>query len=264
MNWLRIIRNGLRVGREDFRVHWPNWRVWTIAHAVRVATTAAMWTLLGRLLGSDEAVQYLLVGQIAVVGPQFTSWAIYSFTWDRMFRGTYPMLIAAPSSLVPIMLGQTSIWLLNGIATSLVTLLALSPIFGLALDPLRAAGASVILTLLCLSAYGFAFLLGSLVNWIPRVRIVLQGLVFIIISAVCGVVVPTSFWPEWVQVVASVLPVTHGLEALRVFLAGGSVADVAVGMVLEATVGLCWFLLGVLTLDGTVALARRTGAVEFA
>jgi ABC-2 type transport system permease protein len=264
MNWLRIIRNGLWVGREDFRVFWPNWRVWTIAHAVRVATTAAMWILLGRLLGSDEVVQFLLVGQIAIAGPQFTSWAIYAFTWDRMFRGTYPMLIASPSSLVPIMLGGTLIWMLNGIATALVTLLALSPIFDLSMDPARAAGAIVILTLLCISTYGFCFCLGSLVNWAPRFRLVIQGLVFTIISAICGVVVPTSFWPEWVQALASVLPVTHGLEALRVFLAGGAIAEVTWGIALEAVVGSCWFLLGVVTLDRTVAVARRTGAVEFA
>jgi ABC-2 type transport system permease protein len=81
-------------------------------------------------------------------------------------------------------------------------------------------------------------------------------------TAICGVVVPVAFWPSWVQALAAVLPVTHGLSATRLMLAGGRPADVAVGFLLEAAVGACWLVLGVLTLDRTVHAARRTGAIE--
>jgi ABC-2 type transport system permease protein len=222
-----------------------------------------MWILLGRLVESDDVVEFLLIGQIAVVGPQFTGWTIQAFTWDRMFRGTYPMLIASPSSLVPTMLGRTSIWLLNGIATALVTLAALTPVFGLVLGPSETLGAIAILACICVSTYGLAFFVGALVNWAPRLRNVLHNLMFIGISAICGVVVPTSFWSGWVQGIASILPVTHGLHALRALIAGGPRGPVGADVALELVVGLSWFLLGVLALDRTVENARRTGTVEF-
>jgi ABC-2 type transport system permease protein len=250
------------VGIGDFRAFWRNWRVWLMTHALRVATTAAMWILLGRLLASEEVLQFLLIGQIAMVGPQFAGWAVQAFTWDRMFVGTYPLLIAAPSSLVPIMLGRTLVWLVNGIATAFVTLLVLVPIFNLPVTPDRLAWLLPALVLLCASSYGFAFCLGSLVNWIPRSRNVLQNLVVILMTAICGVVVPTTFWPPLVQAVAQTLPVTHGLQSIRLMMADSAVGEFAPGFVLESLVGLAWFAVGVLTLDHTVLAARRTGAIE--
>ena len=250
------------VGVGDFRTFWRNWRVWAMAHVMRVATTAAMWILLGRLLDSEETVQFLLIGQIAIVGPQFAGWAVQAFTWDRMFVGTYPMLIAAPSSLVPIMLGRTLVWLFNGIATAFATLLVLVPIFDLPVTPGRLVWLLPGLVLLCASSYGFAFCLGALINWVPRSRNVLQNAVVIVMTGICGVMVPIAFWPPWVQTVAQLLPVTHGLQSIRLMMAGGTSREFAAGFLVESVVGLAWFAVGVLTLDRTVLAARRTGAID--
>jgi ABC-2 type transport system permease protein len=252
----------LVVGAADFRNFWPNWRFWVMAHVMRVATTAATWILLGRLLASEETVQFLLIGQIAIIGSQFTGWVVQAFTWDRMFVGIYPMLIAAPSSLVPIMLGRTLVWLLNGIATAVATLLVLVPIFDLPVTPGRLAWLLPALVLLCVSSYGFAFFLGTLINWIPRLRNVIQNAVVIVMAGICGVMVPIAFWPPWVQAVAQVLPVTHGLQSIRLMMAGRAPREFVAGFVVEAVVGMAWFVVGVVTLDRTVLAARRTGAVD--
>lgn len=259
---MRIIKGGLIVGAADFRTFWRNWRVWMMAHVMRVATTAAMWILLGRLLASEETVQFLLIGQIAIVGAQFSGWAVQAFTWDRMFVGTYPMLIAAPSSLVPIMLGRTVVWLFNGVATAFATLLVLVPVFDLPVTPGRLVWLLPALVLVCASSYGFAFCLGALINWIPRSRNVVQNAVVIVMTGVCGVVVPITFWPPWVQAVAQVLPVTHGLQSIRLMMAGGPPPEFVAGFVVEAIVGFAWFAIGILTLDRTVLAARRTGAID--
>ena len=170
MNSLRIFRYGLVLGFQDFKVFWSSWRMWFMTHIVRVTTSAITLILLGRLLKSEEVVHFILIGQIVMVGPQYVGWTVAAFTWDRMFRGTYPMLIAAPTSLVPVMLGRTAIWLLNGIATSLVTLAVLVPIFGIPISPFYVLPILLIIVLLCASSYGLAFCLGSLVNWVPRLR----------------------------------------------------------------------------------------------
>ena len=262
MNWLRVFRHGLFLGLQDFRIFWNSWRMWLMTHIVRVMTSAAMWVLLGRLLESEERVHFLLIGQIVIVGSQYTGWAVAAFTWDRMFIGTYPMLVAAPSSLVPVMMGRTSIWLLNGVATSMMTFVILVPLFGL---PLPASGVfwiPLIIVLVCASSFGLAFCLGSLINWVPRLRNVAHNTVSMVMAAICGVVVPVAFWPGWVQSVAQILPVTHGLQSIRLLTAGGPTGDVALGAAVEVLVGLAWLGLGVLTLDRTVNLARRRGTIE--
>ncbi len=262
MSWLRVLRHGLLLGREDFRVFWSSWRVWLMTHILRVTTSAAMWVLLGRLLDSQDLVHYLLVGQIVIAGPQQAGWAVAAFTWDRMFIGTYPMLVAAPMSLVPAFMGRTSIWLLNGIATSLMMLIVLVPLFGLRLSPAAVVGIPAIIALVCASSYALAFCIGTLINWAPRLRNVAHNTASLIMAAICGVVVPVTFWPGWVESVAKVLPVTHGLKSIRLLVAGAPVAEIAVGAALEALVGLCWLSLGIVTLDRTVNVARRTGAID--
>jgi ABC-2 type transport system permease protein len=236
--------------------------VWLFAHILRVTTSAAMWILVGRLIGSEDVVRFLVIGQIAIVGPLFAGWAIQSFTWDRMFVGTYPLQVAAPCSLVPVMLGRTLISLLNGIATSMATLIVLAPVFGLSVAPTRAPWAILILVLLCATAYGFAFCVGSLINWAPRLRNVVHNGAFIVISGICGVTVPVAFWPAWVQTMAHALPITSGLQGLRLLLDGGPASAVTAHVAVEALVGLAWFAAGTVTLDQTVNVARRHGAID--
>ncbi|MGE0394370.1 MAG: ABC transporter permease [Vicinamibacterales bacterium] len=262
MNWLRIYRNGVTLGVQDFRRFWQSGTVWLMTHIMRVTTSAAMWVLLGRVLGSDDVVRFLLIGQIVIVGVQFTGWTVQAFTWDRMFGGTYAMLVAAPSSLVPVMLGRTTVWLLNGIATSVMTFVILAPLFELHVALLQSVWVLLCLALVCLSSYGFAFCLGSLVNWVPRLRNIAQNAVTISMTAICGVVVPVTFWPDSVQRLALGLPMTHGLQSIRLLLAGGTPGESLPGLGIEFLIGLAWFGLGLLTLDRTTALAQRRGAIE--
>lgn len=262
MTWYRIFRQAAAIGRQDFRAFWSSWRVWAATHAMRVTTTAATWILLGRLLGSAATVRFLFVGQVVIVGAQYAGWALQAFTWDRAFRGTYPMLVASPSSLVPAMVGRTIIWLVNGVATSLLTLVVLWPLFGPSVHPARLALCVPLLVLTCTSAYTFAFCLGSLINWVPRWRNIVQNLTVIAMTGMCGVVVPVAFWPPWVQHLASLLPVTHGLAALRLWLEAGPAHTIWRQTAAEGMVAAGWFGIGVLTLDATVNLARRTGALD--
>jgi ABC-2 type transport system permease protein len=236
--------------------------VWLGAHVLRVSTAAAMWILMGRLLESESVVQFILIGQVAMVGASYAGWTVQAFTWDRAFAGTYPLLVAAPSSLVPPMMGRTAVWLLNGIATGLMTLVILVPMFWPSLPWTRIAWTVPLIGAICIGSYGFAFCLGSVVNWIPRLRNVLQNIAVIVMTSICGVVVPVSFWPVSVQAVANVLPVTHGLCAMRLVLDGQPVREAMALAAAELALALVWFALGVVTLDFTVNTARRTGAID--
>jgi ABC-2 type transport system permease protein len=262
MNWMRVFRYGLFLGFQDFKTFWKNWRVWVMTHLLRVATSAIMWVLLGRVTGSEEGVYFLLVGQIVIAGPQYVGWTVAAFTWDRMFIGTYPMLVAAPCSLVPAMVGRTSIWLLNGIATSLITLAVLAPLFDLPLSLSAIVWLPVLIVVVCVSFYGLAFCLGSLVNWVPQLRNIVHNTTSLLITTFCGVVVPVAFWPNWVERLAQILPVTHGLEAIRLLIRDAPAREIAWGTGLEIFVGLAWFAVGILTLDRTVNLARRRGTID--
>jgi len=220
----QIFRQGLVVGREDFRVFW-NWRTWFSAWIMRIGTSAAIWVLLGRMLGSERQAQFLLLGNAVMAGPIAVGMVIPASAWDR-WEGTYPLIVVSPSSMVPAHLGRTIIWWLHGVGTSLATFALLGAAFGLALSPRVLLVLPLLIAVVCASAYCFLLALGSLVNRAPPFRNVLQNGTMPLLMAVCGVSVPLEFWSEGVQTLARGLPITHGLLAIRALFAGGTASFV--------------------------------------
>ena len=81
--------------------------------------------------------------------------------------------------------------------------------------------------------------------------------------AFCGVSVPIAFWPGFVQFVVKLLPLTHGLQAIRLLLDEASPIAIMQAAALEAAVGLGWIALAVLVMDRMANAGRKDGSIEF-
>jgi ABC-2 type transport system permease protein len=230
---------------------------------VRIVAQAAFFALVGQLLDSPDRVRYLVIGNGVVVGALAVNWTVPSSTWDRG-DGTYPLLVVAPSSLLPAIMGRTSIWLCNGIATSLVSLAVLAVVFDIHVGIVGASLAIPLVVLTCASVYCFDLLLGSLINRAPRARNVVHNSALTALMAFCGVSVPVAFWPGWLEVVANLLPLTHGLAAIRVVFDGGPLTTVLRHAGLEVLVGAAWLTASLLTMDRMANAGRADGTIEFA
>jgi ABC-2 type transport system permease protein len=75
--------------------------------------------------------------------------------------------------------------------------------------------------------------------------------------------VPTSFWPAPVHWLAQVLPLTHGLEAVRNLLDGGSPGSVLLPACLEIACAALWAGLTLLLFEYVAAAGRRDGSLGF-
>lgn len=263
MSTLRVLRFGLMQGREDFRVFFANWRVWFLAWGVRSIFAAAMIALLGKLIGSDERVYYLLVGNAVLVGVHAAGWAIQSSTWDR-WDGTYPLLVVSPHGVRPSTVGRSSIWIFSGSITSLTTFAVLALMFGLPLPWPGALIIPLVIIVICASAYAFALAIGAFVIREPRVRNIIHSFVMTILGAFTGANVPILFWPAWVEEMANLLPVTHGLSALRLVLSSGAPSLIVRGLVLEVAVGAAWFLIAWFSMNVMANAGRADGTIDFA
>jgi ABC-2 type transport system permease protein len=123
--------------------------------------------------------------------------------------------------------------------------------------------APLIIAVVCASAYGFSLFVGSIVIRIPQTRNIAHNLATTLLMAFCGVSVPVSFWPVWIQRIVSVMPVTHGLLAMRLLFSGAAITPILQSVAAEMAVGLAWFVLGVMTMDYMANLGRRDGSIEF-
>ena len=262
MSELRVLQCGLLVGRCDFAVFYKNWKVWCVAWGLRSITSAAMISLLGKVLGSEEQVHYLLIGNAVLMGVHAAGWAIQSSTWDRM-DGTYALLVVSPSGLRAPLTGRTAIWIFNGLMTSLTTFAALALLFRLPLPTPHVWFVPIILFVICASAYAFALSIGAFVVRIPRARNIIHSFALTTLAAFTGANVPLTFWPSWIQALSSGLPTTHGLGALRLLLAQGATPAIARGLALELLIGLAWFTFARLSMNAMANAGRADGTIDF-
>jgi ABC-2 type transport system permease protein len=145
-----------------------------------------------------------------------------------------------------------------------VSLVALAIVFDIEIGLMAALLAVPLVVLTCVSVYCFDLLLGSLINRAPRARNVVHNSALTMLMAFCGVSVPVPFWPGWLEVLANVLPLTHGLAAIRAVFDGGPLLDVAREAMLEVLVGAGWLTASLLTMDRMADAGRADGTIEFA
>lgn len=260
MNALRVFRQGLVVGYRDFRDFW-SLKSWLFGWMLRISTNAVAWVLLGRVIGSQGRLEYLLVGNAIAAGPAAALWASNATTWAR-YDGTHPLLVIAPTSLIPAVMGRTSIWLFNGMMTATVTFALLALAFGYQPPGSGAPLVPLVVLVVCASTYFFALFMGALLSNRSRWRNMALDIAGSFLLAFCGVSVPVSFWPAWVQAIVAVLPVSHGLSAARILLEGGPWGDAWQALLLELLVGAGWLALGLFTMDRLFNGGRADGSIE--
>ncbi len=258
MNFLRIYRYGLLVGIRDYGRFWT-WRTWFCGWMLRIITNALIWIYMGRLLHSPDTMHFLLIGNAATAG--FGTYSVAAAAWDR-YDGTYPLMVVAPGPTAAAILGRTSIWGYGWIASAALTFIILLPAFGVRASWAVLAVAPLLIALMSISTFLFSSFLGAFANWAPKVRSIIGWALIYGIVTFCGVSVPVQFWPSAVQLAVSFLPVTHGLQALRLLLAQGPASQILFQAGLEAAVGLGWLLLAILTFDRFADAGRASGSIE--
>lgn len=258
---LRILRFASRSAIADFRAMYT-WRTWLFGWLARVLCQVAFFSLIGRMVGSPSVAAYLAIGNTVLVVAQSVLLTISSTAWERM-TGTLPLLIAAPGSLFVVFFGRSVQWVADGTACGAVSLLVVAPLFGIRLSLGGALLTIPILLVVALSVYAFGLALGGVVLRAMEFRALAANLSIFALMLLCGVQVPTSFWPRPVAAIADALPVTHGLRAIRALLVHVGAATVGPEVALEVAVGLGWLSVAAFIFHRLVEGGRANGSIEF-
>ncbi len=259
---LHVLRHSAASGFADFG-HMFTLTTWSTAWLGRVVMQVLFFAMIGLLLGDADTVRFLLIGNAVMIAATESIMTVASTTWERR-AGTLPLLIASPTSPLLVFIGRSVQWLPSGIASSTISFFVVAAVFGVDLPWPEALLVPALIVVVSVSAYLFGSFLGALVLRAMDARNLVSNLAIWSMMAICGVNVPTDFWPAGVQAVAKVLPVTHGLGAIRDLLDGASATTVLQGVGLELLVGTGWLLLALLSIKRLVDHGRRTGTIEYA
>jgi ABC-2 type transport system permease protein len=258
---LVAVRYAAATGFADLATTYT-WRTWLLGWCSRVLCQVAFFALLGRMLGGAERTHYLLVGNAVMIAALESCFVVASTSWERR-AGTLPLLIASPTTPLLVFAFRSVQWLASGLATATGSLFLLAPLFGVHLPVPSALVVVPLIALVAVSTYGFALVLAGLALRAMNLRNVVGNLAQLSLMALCGVQVPVTFWPGWVQAVTSVLPLRHGLAAIRAVLDASPPEAVLRLAALEAAVGAGWFLVAALVFRRLAEHGRRNGSIEY-
>ncbi|MFD1147652.1 ABC transporter permease [Saccharothrix hoggarensis] len=257
----RVLKHGL-IASWVMYTAFHTWKSWTLTWLSRLLIQACFYALIGRMLGSQEKVDYLLIGNLVAIMAIDATVVILLTVGERQ-SGTLALMVAAPSSHLVVYLSRGLVNLGSGVVASTVAFLALPPLFGVRLPWPEAALVPLMILVVGLSCYCYGTCVASFVLGFPSARWLALNLSYLVLMTFCGVNVPTSFWPDWLRALTSVLPMTHGLAAIRAFLADGPASTVLPELALEVCVGAGWFAVAALSFNRMVRRGRRDGTIEF-
>jgi len=210
--------------------------------------------------GWQNASFYVIGNAIQVAAVSGIFGVTMSIGGDR-YAGTLPYLFGTPANRMVMFVGRAFMHILDGMLGVVIALTWGVVLLGLNLsqtDPL-ALGVTILVT--TFSASGMGLLLGCLSLTVVEVWFI-NNLVFFLLLVFSGANVPLAALPGWMQTISQVLPLTRGIAASRIIIAGGGLPEVLPLLGGELLVGLIYILLGYSLFRWFEFEAKRRGTLD--
>lgn len=262
MTTLRILRYAALSGAQDYFSIFT-WKSWLGGWYLRVLAQVIFFALIGRLLESEAQTHFLLLGNAVMIAAIEGIWAVNMVRWEQG-TGTVALLVASPSSPVTIFAARGVYMVADGVLSTAGALFVAAPIFGVELPWPRVLLVVPLTLLVGMSAYSLGIFLGGLVLRKRGIHNIVVNVTNTALMAVCGVNVPLAFMPGPLEWLAKILPLTHGLQAIREVVDGAPATDVLASAGAQVLVILFWFGLALITFNRLADRGRRDGTIDFA
>ncbi|WP_189112651.1 ABC transporter permease [Pilimelia terevasa] len=247
---------GVLTGWRDYRAMFT-WQSWLFGWLARLLCQVLFFSSLGVLLGSESARAYLAVGHAAALAA-LGAFGVVSSTVGERRSGTLAFLLVSDSNVYVALAARGAYWLVDGVVTAAIALALVPLAVGVPVSGAYAGPILLLLATMGLAAYQLGLALATLsLRW-PEARTYLSAGATIALLLFAGVNRPVadSGLPA---AVAHVLPVTHGLSALRGVLSGDGLHWG--GLLAEACVALGWGAVAYLSLNRSLRHAARRGSL---
>jgi ABC-2 type transport system permease protein len=254
--------------------------LWRVAEVVRIGTrlylaenppavlATAVWpravlqclflTLLGRVAGGPAGQQYAFVGSVALIVTLCTTVGIADIPMGEKLFGTLSRIHSGRLSPAVVLAARTVPYLVDALVAVVLCLVIVGPVTGNAalsvdLVPLLPLYCVVIVTSAAAGLACAALAVRAGVD-----ELVGNGLSYLLVAA-GGVLIPPGT-VGWLDVIGGVLPLRHGLRAIRANLAGEAWFG---HLSAELLVGLGWAVLAGLAIARQRGRARDRGDGDF-
>jgi ABC-2 type transport system permease protein len=223
--------------------------------------TVIMFVILGKYASNPEAVRSYAMGiavssmaMIAIVG------LTQSYTKER-FNGGTSFVFITPVNRLTHYIARSVLHIPNALVAFFFSMLAALLIIDLDFGAVNwwAFVLAVIVTDFSIVAFGQLLGVCSVAvrDWYG-----MQGLANGILLILCGVIIPVSVFPVFLQEIAKLLPITNGLIAVKAAFAGTATAGVSGNILREFLTGIAYYTIAYFAFIFFEKVVKRTGALE--
>ncbi|AJC52655.1 MULTISPECIES: ABC transporter permease [Streptomyces] len=257
----QVIGHAAFVGFAEFK-HVYTLKTWLTGWMLRLVSQVVFFGLVGKMAGDHITAEYVLLGNAVTVIAIEATLVITTATLER-FQGTYPMLIVSPTNMGLVYLGRGLHWVVAGLGSSVLVFALVWGLFRPDWNWRAAVAALPCLALIGISAYAYGTFLAACSLRHHKFRWLYLNFGFTLLMTFCGANVPRSFWPAPIEWATEVLPLTHGLTAMRTLAAAGPFSDVVGQLGLEVCVAGLWAALTLVFFERIAGKGRRDGSLNF-
>lgn len=215
---------------------------------------------MAKLAGTPDPL-YIVLGHILLL-PATNGVAGVSMTisGERDFR-TLPYLIASPAPRAPLFLGRSLVHILDGLLSTIAAFILGVLFFHIDLSRSNLPLTGLCILLLAVTSCGLGMVLGSLALR-SREAWTITSMLSIVLYMLSGVNFPVEVLPRAFQVISYGLPLTRGIQAARLAMAGADWGGVQSLFFGEMLVGAIYMLIGYLMFTAFEKFSLVDGQIE--
>lgn len=237
---------------------WLNPLDYAVVKVMEPLAQLLFFTLLGAFAGLDPA--YFALGNAVRLASVSGLYGCVVVMAEERISGTLQVVMASATPIGQTLITRMAMQGLDGVITTLLGLTVSFLFLGLDASQVQWAW---LLPALLITSYAISSL-GLLVSIFGVFGVDLtfvMNLVYTLLLLFCGVNFPITLLPAYFQVIAQLLPLTHGLFAIRTLVAGET-TGVAMQLGLEALIGLTYGLSAYILFRYAEYRARVRGTLD--
>jgi ABC-2 type transport system permease protein len=261
------MRTNLRVFWSGARASWSNYLVELTSTVYfgfripRILLQSLFFVLRAKAAGGESFARFALIGNAIQIAVFMVMLSMEEVIEAEKWSDTFQYLIAAPASWFPMMLGKSMSYFGDALITSTVTFSVLIPILHIHIAFINLLRSVPIILIIIASASALGWCIGAFSLPIRYGYMICNWLAYAMIIF-CGINIPTSALPAAVQVIGNLLPVTHGLQAVRALIDGATYASVLPLIGKEILIAMIYSAVAWLTFSYRMRVTRQRGSFE--
>jgi ABC-2 type transport system permease protein len=218
--------------------NWIHWSIYVPTMLGGPIFQILFFAYIGRYakLRSDE---FFVIGNAVAISSLGGIFGMAMTIGGERWTQTLASILVTPANRLALFLGRALPNIANGIFVSAVGFVVGWLLLDFSLKPLEIPVIALIVVTTSFACTAFGTMIGAF-GLRGRDIFFFANLMIFVFLLFCGVNVPIDSLPGWMQAVAQVLPLTHGIDAARQVADGASLGDVTGLVLTEAGIGACY------------------------